>query len=651
MSSFKTEERPYNKTDADHDKSMSLPSSSTTANEHLYRLLPLEPWQTRLLRLNEAGEGDPMSGDLVVVDITHLDGAVLHDSQKHIDYNALSYAWGVGPFSKSMLLNGVSVELKENLFNFLLQYRKSSRDDFHLDYIWIDAICIDQANDHEKSNQVASMMVFYQRAKQVLVWLGEGDSSTDAAMEFLQHGETNGHGNRRLAPFKADSDVGRGISELCSTPWATRVWVRQEIWSAKEVLVLFGRLSVSWEVLHKFLTNNNAADSDGVYYAEKKYGLSNLGALLGLERRPKAPTRLIDITLLHQEQDVLHLLENARHCESTDVRDRVYALLGMCNDQDIKVDYTLDPAEVFTSLAKHLIKRENRVAVILALNASFGPSSDINLPTWVPDWRRVRANARDTFWKEAFEAKGHREDLDIVDGLHPLLEEWIVPLPAECRNVQSIARRRNYPTFCSETATTLRLRGFILSILPESVGTTAGKGIRIPWNPLSAVPTISPSFADVEDKFSAWQHSVRSRALKILNSTPSLPKRKHALFPRQPKPADTKEWRTLTKALGFYRTGYGDNPVPKHIKAQKATLSDLADLGATDFELRPRNDSELQWKAGDVLVVVHGSEAPVVLRPIEDKDQFTFRENMFEYLRVVLYAREALGLAETFEVV
>lgn len=39
--------------------------------------------------------------------------------------------------------------------------------------VWVDAICIDQSSSEERSSQVAMMAEIYDRAKRVIVWLGE----------------------------------------------------------------------------------------------------------------------------------------------------------------------------------------------------------------------------------------------------------------------------------------------------------------------------------------------------------------------------------------------------------------------------------------------------------------------------------------------
>lgn len=61
-----------------------------------------------------------------------------------------------------------------------LRYRNMSR------LLWIDASFIDQNNIAEKSQQVSRMAMICKTANRVIVWLGEEDDTSDAALEILE---------------------------------------------------------------------------------------------------------------------------------------------------------------------------------------------------------------------------------------------------------------------------------------------------------------------------------------------------------------------------------------------------------------------------------------------------------------------------------
>jgi hypothetical protein len=52
--------------------------------------------------------------------------------------------------------------------------------------LWIDAICLNQADNEEKSVQVQLMGEIYSQARKLRIWLGETDSDTPKIFAFLK---------------------------------------------------------------------------------------------------------------------------------------------------------------------------------------------------------------------------------------------------------------------------------------------------------------------------------------------------------------------------------------------------------------------------------------------------------------------------------
>jgi hypothetical protein len=65
-------------------------------------------------------------------------------------YEALSYTWGRPGMLKGIELNGQRVDIRENLWKALVQLRYTD----HGRILWIDAICINQADLEERNHQV-----------------------------------------------------------------------------------------------------------------------------------------------------------------------------------------------------------------------------------------------------------------------------------------------------------------------------------------------------------------------------------------------------------------------------------------------------------------------------------------------------------------
>lgn len=90
------------------------------------------------------------------------------------EYEALSYVWGAPGSTRNILLNDKLIPIRENLEAALRQLRR--RDSPRT--MWIDAICIDQSNIQERTDQVQQMDKTYRNATGVVVWIGRESNTT-----------------------------------------------------------------------------------------------------------------------------------------------------------------------------------------------------------------------------------------------------------------------------------------------------------------------------------------------------------------------------------------------------------------------------------------------------------------------------------------
>jgi len=98
-------------------------------------------------------------------------------------YLALSYTWGSG-FPKHVIhVDGKELTVGENLYAALkvLQHSRTT-----IRYLWVDAICINQTNLAERSQQVGLMNAIYRCAERVVVWLGSEADDSDFAIETIR---------------------------------------------------------------------------------------------------------------------------------------------------------------------------------------------------------------------------------------------------------------------------------------------------------------------------------------------------------------------------------------------------------------------------------------------------------------------------------
>ncbi|KAF2732825.1 hypothetical protein EJ04DRAFT_440424, partial [Polyplosphaeria fusca] len=138
-----------------------------------YSLLPLDRkrCETRLIQLlPSSDESSPIECKLYVV--SRNDGPI---------YTALSYAWGNKAHVSPIKVNGLDWWVTENLHSALTHIREAE----NAVTLWVDAICIDQKNDEEKSWHVQQMRETFTEASDVIAWLGPATESEIDAMKML----------------------------------------------------------------------------------------------------------------------------------------------------------------------------------------------------------------------------------------------------------------------------------------------------------------------------------------------------------------------------------------------------------------------------------------------------------------------------------
>ncbi|KPI38046.1 uncharacterized protein AB675_1035 [Cyphellophora attinorum] len=98
---------------------------------------------------------------LISMSLTH----VLLETES---YNCLSYVWGETASDHEVLINGNVFRVRRNLHDFL----ERSRTLCPHEYLWVDAIAINQSDVRERNAQVERMGEIYKDAGKVFMWLG-----------------------------------------------------------------------------------------------------------------------------------------------------------------------------------------------------------------------------------------------------------------------------------------------------------------------------------------------------------------------------------------------------------------------------------------------------------------------------------------------
>lgn len=154
-----------------------LPFRGVENDDEAFRPLNPESGEIRCVILLPGSVDDPIACKLVYTTINE-------DSTTRVDYVALSYCWGDVEDTVEISLHGPTTNssgahqehisapfrITRHLHSALTALRNERRQCF-----WIDALCINQQDPHEKTHQVQFMGKIYSSAESVLVWLGPED--------------------------------------------------------------------------------------------------------------------------------------------------------------------------------------------------------------------------------------------------------------------------------------------------------------------------------------------------------------------------------------------------------------------------------------------------------------------------------------------
>ncbi|KAK8133188.1 hypothetical protein PG999_001361 [Apiospora kogelbergensis] len=164
-----------------------------------------------------------------------------------VNYDALSWCWGTSPPQYALMVRKGEVTYKLKIKRELalalkyLRYRHKTR------ILWVDAVCINQANPSERNHQVQMMSRIYTRARMVCNWLGEHTEDSKIAIEFIRKEVMELRNIETLCTEKRYTRKWQALQMLMQTEWFSRRWVVQEIALAKQAVVCCGADLIPWK--------------------------------------------------------------------------------------------------------------------------------------------------------------------------------------------------------------------------------------------------------------------------------------------------------------------------------------------------------------------------------------------------------------------
>ena len=370
---------------------------SAGKSEQIYIYKPLENTRSfRLLKIDVVGRtrmGNPKPVDAyshsIKVTITY---SLVHVSIDNAPrYYTLSYAWGTSKRDhKLKLANGSVLRITDTLRTALPHVARSC----YTEYVWIDQICINQEDPHERGRQVAIMGRIYRDCARVMVWLGlfpkdgAGNSGQRRNVRSSYSGVRHCFKTSSQTLRRHPADIAYEYrSEILDAPWFQRAWVFQEIILPSASIFIFATniydpkspsvASISLEELWR-VSGDHSVLEPGARGQERTATKERINYIVDQFGN------FVDGVYRPIEQILSHMTPSAQTSEQL---DRLYAFFGLhMGDFDLTPSYDVTFEQAMIATATSIIKGMKRLDIfeVTPRNAILNSRT---MPSWAPDFR------------------------------------------------------------------------------------------------------------------------------------------------------------------------------------------------------------------------------------------------------------------------
>jgi hypothetical protein len=329
-------------------------------------------------------------------------------------YEALSYQWGDQKRLKAIFVNDVKVAVAENLWLALSSLRHAQ----HPKSLWADAICINQQDDDEKALQIPIMGSIYQRARSVIIYLGNHktyndhhrrSSTLDAVESTITHALKSD--NYTEQPLKLAQDVHSTTLEkqqglmlrrvkqavhevkiaqvgmdyflrnLIHEKYWKRGWIIQEVVMASEnLMVRYGSNSVSWEEFMYWVQG----------YHQRHPKDDSVRQIVHLDELRQLRSRPGSVLTLAALLDAFKNCFTSRRQDGI-FHDKIYAFLGLAHDcpsGSFPVSYKKSAAQIYQDCVTYFWENSSMTPKQRAIELVYFSSLIRRLLTREPALRR-----------------------------------------------------------------------------------------------------------------------------------------------------------------------------------------------------------------------------------------------------------------------
>ncbi|KAK4463259.1 het-domain protein [Cladorrhinum samala] len=414
----------------------------TMADDFIYQYHHLEEGEIRLAQLHVPTSAVTASFTPAIT--------IVHKRLVDVkgQYEALSYVWGNTNPGGMRLLGclgtGRFLWIGENLWSalrMLIQRRQAkSKKSSGTDLVWIDAICINQADEREKGHQVMRMRDIYQLSARTVAHLGEEKDDSRLFMWFMKRtvrklmerfrrihdeaairarivveyaimaddegfidgavrNETAKIINQIFAEFCDDPVMSKLLDNrrimksfalLLARPYFQRIWTVQELAAAGDSTLYCGShfCDPVWMSCLLLNTLHPAGIQLTDYIDDHATRMSMCRGIAQFTATMSLRGNLRD----NSYRGLHFLLQSFRPSLATNELDKVYALIGLSGEKHLEgfpIDYTKTKAEVYLKAAKAIIFTLDGPGEHVLYEAARSENALTDCPSWVPDWTEM----------------------------------------------------------------------------------------------------------------------------------------------------------------------------------------------------------------------------------------------------------------------
>jgi hypothetical protein len=362
------------------------PAASTRPFRHLR---VLGEGEIRLMTIIKAGKDERVQCSFTY-----------HKLEDGVKYFALSYAWGFVDITHAIECDGQEVLVSKTVYTVLCGLHHLGLCNSETMPIWIDALCINQKDEIEKTQQVRMMRTIYKHAERVFGWLGEeteadrrGFEVLEKVWQILDSYDPNNEETTRRVQSLLNLDVTHleplglpgliapewnYVKDILEKPWFSRVWIIQEFFHAKDFLFLCGGSKIE---PHVVLHSIRALFESSLFRTEI------ISARASSQSYLNAPH--LSYLLEAEKLNFAECLVLGIHFEANDPRDKIFAMVSLSENTDTAlIDYTQNIETVLISTGKECL--ESGLFSLDMLSFSQVLERKWKVPSWVPAWSSAK---------------------------------------------------------------------------------------------------------------------------------------------------------------------------------------------------------------------------------------------------------------------